>query len=263
MSTERLQKLMAHAGIASRRHSEEIIKAGRVTVNGRVATLGDKANPRQDKITVDGRPLPRPQQKIYIMVNKPRDVISDEDDTGEGRTTVRDLINLPGHLYPVGRLDKQSMGLILMTNDGDLAHKLTHPRYGHKKVYRVKIEGNPTQEIIKEWQRGVWLEDEETRTAVAGVRVDKRTTDHTWLTVTLREGRKRQIRRVAAHLGHPVLHLSREQLGPLVLGDLELGKWRHLTGNEVKALHRAVRRPEERDGRSSRRPSTRKNSRRR
>ena len=236
--TERLQKIMAQAGIASRRKSEEIIKAGRVTVNGKVATLGDQADAARDEIKIDGREIPPFEQKIYIMVHKPRDVISDEDDTGEGRRTVRDMIDLEGHLYPVGRLDKQSIGLMLMTNDGDLAHKLTHPRYQHEKIYRVKVEGHPTRETILQWRRGIELEDG--RTAPARVNIEERLTDATWLEVALTEGRKRQIRRVATQLGHPVLHLARTQIGPLKLGDLPLGQWRYLTAREVQSLKRYV-----------------------
>lgn len=235
--TERIQKIMAQAGIASRRKSEELIKAGRVTVNGQVAQLGDQADPAKDEIKVHGRVLPPFEKKIYIMVHKPRDVISDEDDTGEGRRTVRDMIQeVEGHLYPVGRLDKQSIGLMLMTNDGDLAHKLTHPRYQHEKIYRVKVEGSPSRETIVQWRRGVELEDG--RTAPARVKVVERLDDSTWLEVVLTEGRKRQIRRVATQLGHPVLHLTRLQIGPLKLGDLPLGQWRHLTPREVQALKR-------------------------
>lgn len=242
--SERIQKIMAHAGYGSRRFCEELIKAGRVTLNGQKASLGDKADIHKDQISVDGKPIRLKKQKpLYIMVHKPRDVISDTDDTGEGRRTVRDMLSeIEGHLYPVGRLDKQSMGLILMTNDGDMAHKLTHPRYEHEKVYRVKIEGNISNETVEAWRKGVELEDG--RTAPAGVRIESREEDHTWLGITMREGRKRQIRRVASALGHPVLHLSREQIGPLKLGDLPLGKWRHLTRGEVNALKRSVARGE-------------------
>jgi 23S rRNA pseudouridine2605 synthase len=251
MSLERVQKILAHAGIASRRKCEELIAGGRVTVNGKVAKLGDQADAQRDEIKVDGRPLPASERKIYIMVNKPRDVIADEDDTGEGRRTVRDMIDVEGHLYPVGRLDKQSIGLMLMTNDGDLAHKLTHPRYQHEKVYRVKVEGNPKKETLVAWRRGVDLEDG--RTAPARVNVTERLDDSTWLEVVLTEGRKRQIRRVAAQLGHPVLHLTRTQIGPLKLGDLPLGQWRYLTPSEVRSLKRYTSRDDrpqpKRDGR--------------
>lgn len=240
---ERLQKLMAKAGLGSRRANEEIIKAGRVRVNGRVATLGDKANPDVDIIEVDGKPLEF-EEPLYIMLNKPRGVLSStEDDLDKGRPTVRGMIQAPGHIYPVGRLDKTSEGLILLTNDGKLAHRLTHPRFEHEKVYRVTVQGHPSEETLNRWRNGLMLRGK--RTAPAGVEViggSKETTD---LRVTLREGRKRQIRRVAALLGHDVQYLFREQIGPLHIGDLPRGKWRHLTDEEVEALHEAVRTPEE------------------
>ncbi|MFQ5436702.1 MAG: pseudouridine synthase, partial [Anaerolineae bacterium] len=141
---ERLQKLLSRAGFGSRRRCEEIIANGRVQLNGRPAKLGDKADPAKDKIAVDGETIRiKPHNFVYIALHKPKGVLSSlEDELGEGRQTVRDLIPLPGHLYPVGRLDKQSTGLMLMTNDGDMAHKLTHPRYGHRKMYHVTVEGN-------------------------------------------------------------------------------------------------------------------------
>lgn len=237
---ERLQKLMAQAGLGSRRACEELIEQGRVKVNGQVAKLGDKANPRTDTIEVNGNRLPRPEQKIYIMVNKPRNVISDEDDTGEGRTTVRDLVQVDAHLYPVGRLDKQSMGLVLLTNDGELAHRLTHPRYGHTKVYRVKLEGLIKPEHLLLWRKGVELDDGLTAPAKVDLVELAQKENVTWLRITMREGRKRQIRRVATLLGYNVLHLEREQLGPLHLGDLGLGKWRHLTAKEVDLLKKTA-----------------------
>lgn len=233
---ERLQKVMAQAGVGSRRYSEELIRQGRVQVNGRVAQLGDKVDPQKDMILVNGKQLAAPEKKLYIMLHKPRGVLSDADETGTGRTTVLDLVDIDAHLYPIGRLDKQSMGLILLTNDGDLAHRLTHPRYGHHKVYRVKVAGYPTRETLKKWEQGVELEDG--MTAPTQVKLEKHEDEATWLQITMREGRKRQIRRVAAQLGHEVLHLSREQIGPIHLGNLELGKWRHLTDQEVSALRK-------------------------
>lgn len=235
---ERLQKLMAQAGLGSRRACEAIIQAGRVRVNGRLATLGDKADPDVDRIEVDGQRL-QPQMPVYIMLNKPRNVITSlEDELGEGRTTVRDLIDLPGHLYPVGRLDKQSEGLILMTNDGELAHKLTHPRYEHEKVYRALIEGQLTGAELRQWRDGLLLDGQ--MTAPADISIISQQKDHSWLKIVLREGRKRQIRRVAAQLGHPVLRLLREELGPLKLGDLKPGQWRYLAKEEIGALRRTV-----------------------
>lgn len=240
---ERIQKLMAQAGLGSRRHNEELISAGRVKVNGRLAHLGQKADPTTDTIEVDGKKLDLAQDAtIYIALHKPKGVLSSlEDEMEEGRTTVRDLIDVAGHLYPVGRLDRQSEGLILMTNDGELAHKITHPRYGHKKIYEVTLEGNISPEAVLQWTQGVMLDDKHT----APVRIEniRRQGGTTRLQIVMREGRKRQIRRVAAQLGHPVRRLIRQQIGPLKLGDLEAGKWRHLTADEVKRLKQSVNTP--------------------
>ncbi len=246
---ERLQKLMARANVGSRRENEAVIAAGRVTVNGRLAKLGDKADPAVDRVEVDGRVLFSPNQPpgeplIYIALNKPRGVISSlEDEMAEGRTTVRDLIQLEGdnaaaHIYPVGRLDKPSEGLVLMTNDGALAHRLTHPRYGHEKAYDVTVEGRMPDRALEQWRRGVMLDGR--ITAPAPIEVLERTAENTRLRVILREGRKRQIRRVAAALGYPVQRLIRERIGPLTLGDLRPGEWRHLTDSEVRELRRSA-----------------------
>ncbi len=239
---ERLQKLMAQAGLGSRRENEKVIAAGRVRVNGRTAKLGDKANPETDRIEVNGRLLKVRSSKdklIYIALNKPKGVISSlEDELGKGRRTVRDLIPLPGHLYPVGRLDKQSAGLMLMTNDGDLAHKLTHPRYGHEKMYRVAVEGKISAEILNEWRRGVRLDNR--KTAPAKIKVINQGANYTLLEIVMREGRKRQIRRIANMLGHPVTLLVREKIGPITLSNLKTGEWRHLSRGEVSALKKAV-----------------------
>lgn len=240
---ERIQKLMAQAGLGSRRHNEELISAGRVKVNGRLAHLGQKADPTTDTIEVDGKKLDLAQDAaIYIALHKPKGVLSSlEDEMEEGRTTVRDLIDVAGHLYPVGRLDRQSEGLILMTNDGELAHKITHPRYGHKKIYEVTLEGNISPEAVLHWTQGVMLDDK--RTAPVRIENIRRQGGTTRLQIVMREGRKRQIRRVAAQLGHPVRRLIRQQIGPLKLGDLEAGKWRHLTADEVKRLKQSVNTP--------------------
>lgn len=245
---ERLQKIMARANIGSRRSCELIISEGRVTVDGRVARLGDKADPDRNRIAVDGRLLfaDRNEEEsqtdlIYIALNKPRGVISSlEDELEVGRTTVRDLIEIEGkhHIYPVGRLDKPSEGLVLMTNDGALAHRLTHPRYGHEKVYDVTVEGDISEELLDQWRRGVVLDGR--ITAPAPIEVVERTQQATRLRITLREGRKRQIRRIAAALGHPVQRLIRERIGPLVLGDLPSGQWRYLTEREISELKRSA-----------------------
>lgn len=237
---ERIQKLMAQAGLGSRRDCEKLIANGRVTVNGRRATLGDKADPTTDTIVVNGRTIkPLQTEKIYVALHKPKGVISSlDDELEEGRTTVRDLVPLPGHLYPVGRLDKQSTGLILMTNDGNLAHKLTHPRYGHEKTYRVVVEGRISQEALARWQEGVYLDGR--KTIPAKISIVQQDVSFTRLEIVMREGRKRQIRRVANMLGYPVTQLVREKIGPLTLGSLKPGDWRHLTDKEVTALKAAV-----------------------
>ncbi len=244
---ERLQKLLARANLGSRRSCETIIAEGRVTVDGRVAVLGDKADPAINRIAVDGRPLVISRQQgddealIYIALNKPRGVISSlEDEMEEGRTTVRDLIQIDNaiHIYPVGRLDKPSEGLVLMTNDGELAHRLTHPRYGHEKVYIVTVEGSISDKVLEQWRRGVMLDGR--ITAPAPIEVIAREVGSTKLRIILREGRKRQIRRIAAALGHPVRQLIRERIGPLTLGDLKPGQWRYLSEQEVSQLLRSV-----------------------
>lgn len=240
---ERLQKLMARAGIGSRRESETLIAAGRVSINGRVAQLGDKADPLRDTLELDGQPIRVPSDApIYVALNKPRGVISSlEDELEEGRTTVRDLVTIDPavHIYPVGRLDRPSEGLILMTNDGELAHRLTHPRYGHEKVYEVTVEGQIADKILDQWRRGVMLDGR--ITTPAPIEVLERTPEQTRLRIILREGRKRQIRRVAASLGHPVRRLVRERIGPIELGSLASGNWRYLTEGEVADLRRQAR----------------------
>lgn len=235
---ERVQKIMAEAGLGSRRTCEELIRAGVVQVNGRVIALGAKADPDKDEITVRGRVI-RQDKKLYLMLNKPKGVLSStEDELAEGRQTVRDLVDVPGHLYPVGRLDKQSEGLILLTNDGHLAHRLTHPRYEHEKEYKVLLQGQPSPAALAQWRQGVRLDD--FSTAPATITIDKPLPDATWLTVILKEGKKRQIRRVAAALGHEVRQLIRVRIGPLRLSGVEPGQWRHLTSAEVYALKREV-----------------------
>ncbi len=231
---ERLQKVLARAGFGSRRGCEELIRQGRVFINGQVAELGQRADPERDQIMVDGQLVRARRSFTYIALYKPQGVLSAErDDSGRHRT-VRDLVPLPGHLYPVGRLDLNSEGLILLTNDGELTNLLTHPRYEHPKEYRVDVEGHPTDKTLERWRRGVYLDDR--RTAPAEVSVISRKKDHTQLRVVLREGRKRQIRRVATKLGHPVRRLVRVRIGPIQLGDLTPGQWRPLSDRELAQL---------------------------
>jgi len=232
--SERLQKLLAQAGFGSRRACEEFITAGRVRVNGKVATLGQKADPISDKITIDGKPLPARENLTYIALYKPRNIISSVDDE-VGRKTVRDLIPETGHLYPVGRLDWDSEGLILMTNDGDLTNRLTHPRYGHQKEYRVLVAKRPEPEQLATWRRGVVLEDGY-KTAPANVYAEVGAGKGCWLRLSMGEGRKRQIREIGSLLGLPVVRIVRIGIGTLRLGSLKPGDWRHLTENEVAEL---------------------------
>lgn len=233
---ERLQKILAQAGLGSRRDCEEYIVAGRVRVNGTVAEIGQKADPKTDGITLDGRAIKPAEQKVYIALHKPRYVLSTVDaEQGDSRQTVRSLVSVSERLYPVGRLDFESEGLVLMTNDGELAQRLTHPSHGHSKEYRVLLGRQPDAEQLATWQRGVVLEDGY-RTQRAEVRIESLAGKGAWVRVVMREGRKRQIREIAAMLGLPVVRIVRVRIGNLLLGDLKSAEWRYLTPAEVKAL---------------------------
>jgi len=233
---ERLQKLLAQAGYGSRRACEDFISAGRVRLNGKAATLGEKADLSIDKVTFDGKSLPRMESLTltYIALYKPRNVLSAAEGQDE-RQTVRDLIPLEGHLYPVGRLDWDSEGLILMTNDGELTNKLTHPRYGHEKEYRVLVARRPDEKQFEAWRRGVVLEDGD-KTAPADVSFLSSSGKGAWIRVVMGEGKKRQIREVGRLLGLPVVKIIRLRIGTLKLGSLKPRQWRHLTAGEVKEL---------------------------
>lgn len=244
---ERLQKILAQAGYGSRRSCEELITAGRVRVNEHVAMLGEKADAKADKITLDGKRIGAPEALTYIAMYKPRNVISSVDDE-VGRKTVRDLIPETGHLYPVGRLDWDSEGLILMTNDGDLTNRLTHPRYGHKKEYRVLVARPPDSEQLQAWRRGVVLAEGD-KTAPAEVYEEGRSGKGAWLRVTMGEGRKRQIREIGSTLGVAVVRIVRIRIGTLHLGALKPGEWRHLTPREVDELKGAKPSPAQRERR--------------
>lgn len=238
---ERLQKVLARAGVASRRKAEELIQQGRVTVNRVVVTqLGTKVDPRRDDIRVDGARIRLEASRVYIVLNKPHGVLSTMEDA-RGRKDLGDLVPVPTRLYPVGRLDASSEGLILLTDDGELANLLTHPRYEHEKEYLVLVNGQPSDKTLDAWRRGVMLDDKPT--APARVDVLGAQGDSTLLRITMREGRKRQIRRVAALLGHPVRELKRVRLGPLQLGTLETGQWRYLTAKEIRDLESLKRPP--------------------
>lgn len=238
MALERVQKLMSQAGVASRRKSEEIIEQGRVKVNGKVITIGDKADPERDTVAVDGQRLKLKEiEFVYYVLNKPTNVLStNKAPEGDDRPTVREMIPYDDHLFAIGRLDAQSEGLMVMTNDGELTNRLAHPRYEHTKTYKVTVYDEPSEETLETWRNGLWLE--EGRTAACSVRVLD--TDHANGTTTLRiimiEGKKRQIRRVAAKLGHPVRRLMRTHIGQLGLGTLRRGEWYRLDGEEVRYM---------------------------
>ncbi|MBE3584601.1 rRNA pseudouridine synthase [Desulfofundulus thermocisternus] len=237
---ERLQKVMARAGVASRRHCEEMIAAGLVRVNGQVVTrLGTRVDPEKDTIEVAGRVLPRrPQEKIYILLNKPRGYVTTVRDP-QGRPKVMDLLRgIKERVYPVGRLDFDSEGLLLLTNDGELAYALTHPRHRVPKTYLVLVKGIPGGEKLGRMAGGLMLEDGPA--APAQVKLIGKKDGNALLEITIYEGRKRQVRRMCARIGHPVIRLKRVKVGPLTLKGLGPGRYRFLTREEVRQLRQAA-----------------------
>lgn len=239
MEEQRLQKFLAARGVASRRRAEDMIRKGRVCVNGVVVReMGLRVYPEIDRVCVDGIPVPEPRRLLYFALHKPVGVISSTRDT-RGRTTVVDLLTtVSERVYPVGRLDADSEGLVLLTNDGELAARLMHPRYGVSKMYRVRVDGRPSPHAIQLLRTGVELSDG--RTAPAQVSICHTGADGTELEVELWEGRNRQIRRMCEAVGHPVLRLRREKIGPLALGTLRTGQWRQVSDTELRSLRRAA-----------------------
>lgn len=236
----RLQKYMAEAGIASRRKCEELIQAGRVKVNGQVAILGACVEPLQDLVEVDGEPLGKSQQKVTVILNKPRGVMCTAQDP-QGRPTVGDYVkDLPVRVYNAGRLDYDSEGLLVMTNDGELAYKLTHPRFCMDKTYAAICDGLLTKAQIAALEQGVQLEDGPTHPAKVR-EVFKLRNGNTAFNITIHEGRNRQVRRMLEAVGHETLALKRVALGPLRLGDLPSGTYRSLTAQEWAELHAWLR----------------------
>jgi 23S rRNA pseudouridine2605 synthase len=261
---ERLQKILAQSGYGSRRACEDFITAGRVRVNGQIAVLGQKADPAIDKITVDGKPIAAAETLTYIALYKPRNVLSTvESERGDDRQTVRELVDVPQHIHPVGRLDFESEGLVLMTNDGDLTNKLTHPRFGHEKEYRVLLARRPDEQQMEAWKHGVVLEDGY-KTAPVQVRFEGAQGKGAWVRVIMGEGRKRQIRETCQQLGLPVVRILRIRIGSLRLDNLKARQWRYLTIKEVEELKKpggGKSDPEIRDGRKTGGPRERRYSR--
>lgn len=245
----RLQKALADAGVGSRRFCEDLVLEGEVRVNGlTVLDLPAWVDPAVDDIIVKGRVLPKPERRVYVMLNKPVRSVSTVDDP-EGRRTVTQMVAHPSgvRLYPVGRLDYETSGLIILTNDGPLANQLTHPSFGVHKTYRATVKGRVEDEQLRKLTRGVVITDRRegqttgaSRTAPVLIHVAFRDNDKTILDITLREGRNRQIRRMFALIGHPVKKLMRTAMGPLALKGIANGEWRELSASELAALRRAA-----------------------
>ncbi|HSV13979.1 MAG TPA: pseudouridine synthase [Tepidisphaeraceae bacterium] len=259
---ERIQKVLGNAGVASRRNIEEMIRQGRISVNGRVATrLPVLIDPARDRVTVDDEPIKLAPAKdggpgkavgrrFYFLLNKPRGVYSTNVAQG---AQVRAIDLLPksfgGRVYPVGRLDAESRGLLLLTNDGELTNQLTHPRYGVSKTYRAVVDGHVAPEDLVKLEKGIWLADPHSgkgfKTGRSRIRIVKRARDKSILEITVREGRNRQVRRMLANVGHKVRELTRIKMGPLTLDRLQPGAFRELTAREVKALRQLAERHEQ------------------
>ena len=230
---ERLQKVLARAGFGSRRTAEELIEAGRVTVNGRVAILGARVAPADDAVAVDGVPVGVRPDLVHYLLNKPPGVVTTAEDT-HGRPTVTALVPREPRVFPVGRLDAATEGLILLTNDGELAHRLTHPSFGVDKEYLAWVEGRPSRRTLRRLREGVELDDGPTAPAQATL------VEPDVVRLTIHEGRNRQVRRMCEAVGHPVRRLVRVRIGPLADRSLPPGGWRPLRRDEVRALERAT-----------------------
>lgn len=238
MSNLRVAKILADAGLASRRKAEELIREGRVTVNGRVAQIGDKADPTKDHIKVDGRRVQPLTNKVYILLYKPKGVVTSTYDP-EGRTTVLDLIKpLKTRLFPVGRLDFDAEGILLLTNDGEMAHRLTHPSFRVPRKYLVKIKGQPTEEEIEKLRQGIKLADGHTAPCI--IFPVKKTAENLWVEMTLYEGRNRQIKRMWDKIGYQVLKLKRIAFAGLGMGKMRPGEYRFLRPRELQKLQKLI-----------------------
>jgi 23S rRNA pseudouridine2605 synthase len=234
MDQVRIHKFLAQAGVASRREVEKMVAAGRITVDGEVATVGQKIDPSKAEIFIDGTPLQKNERKIYIAFHKPPGFLSSTRSQGN-QPTIFDLIQVEERIYPAGRLDLESEGLMLLSNDGDLTQHLTHPRYGHEKEYLVQLDEKPGEKTFASWRKGPTLTTGE-KLAPVQIKESKMEKGHVWLRLVMKEGKKRQIRRTAAHFGYAVLRLIRTRIGPIEIGDLQPGTWRYLTEKEVADL---------------------------
>lgn len=235
---ERLHVFLARAGIDSRRRCEELIRAGRVKVNGQtVSRLGMTVHPDRDRVEVDGRRVAR-EPLVYYLLHKPPGYVSTARDP-QGRPTVLELVPKGPRLYPVGRLDAESEGLLLLTNDGELCNRLTHPRYQHEREYRVQVRGVPSADKLRALRAGLSIEGRLSR--ISRVSILEARPERAWLRIVLREGRKRQIRQMLQAVGHPVLRLIRVRFGPLELGELRRGRSRPLRRKEIALLWQAAR----------------------
>ncbi len=235
---QRLQKIIAEMGIASRRAAEEMIIEGRITVNGKVAEIGMKADPLRDHIKVDGKLLVRPEKKVYFILNKPRGVLTSLEDP-QGRPTVRDfLMGIRQRVFPVGRLDYDSEGMLLLTNDGELAHAVLHPSRKIPKTYLVKVKGVLEEEEMERLRKGIRLE--RTLTAPAKVKPMRKTDSNSWIEMTIYEGKKRQIRRMLDKVGHPVIRLMRIRINGIEMGIIKPGEYRRLSPEELEKLRSEV-----------------------
>lgn len=245
---ERLQKLLSQAGVASRRASEQLMLEGRVTVNGTtIRELGTKADATRDDIRVDGRRITLPGRHRYLLLNKPRGYLTTRADPQQ-RPTVIDLIGIREYIYPVGRLDFESEGLLLLTNDGDLAARLTHPSHGVARVYEARVLGVPDDRDLARLARGVVIDGRRTQPAdvtrpTRGREAGRGAEGRATLLITIREGRNRQVRKMCEAIGHPVDHLTRVAIGPIRDPRLKVGQWRELTADEVRKLRAATESP--------------------
>ncbi len=230
----RLQKFLATCGVASRRKSEELISNGRVKVNGNIITeMGFKVNPETDQVSVDNKTITLEERKVYIMLNKPKGYVTTVSDQFN-RKKVTDLVDVSCRVFPVGRLDYNTSGLLILTNDGELTFRLTHPKFKVEKVYIAKIKGIPTKEELNNFEKGLRIENY--ITAPAKIKILKKSKDSCTVEITIREGKNRQVRKMCDAIGHPVLELKRIKMGRINLGDLEVGNWRYFTEREIDYL---------------------------